>query len=155
MKERGRSQSMWAYWHIRESKESNNRRDGEDSSVLLWEGGKQFLHSSLLPRSSSCAGSPPSAAFWNNTKDRAMQERTQERTQEMERWLCVCVTGLHVELCVEDPELLSALTRWTLARPVGMEMDARFLFAQWTAASKQTSSCFLSTLSVAGRVRRL
>lgn len=72
-----------------------------------------------------------------------------------EMTVCVCVTGLHVELCVEDPELLSALTRWTLARPVGMEMDARCLFAQWTAASKQTSSCFLSTLSVAGRVRRL
>ena len=48
---------------------------------------------------------------------------------------CVCVTGLHVELCVEDPELLPALTRWTLAQPVGMEMDARCLFAQWTAAS--------------------
>lgn len=41
----------------------------------------------------------------------------------------VCVLGLHVECFVGVPELPLALTRWNLARPVGMAMDARCLLA--------------------------
>lgn len=52
-------------------------------------------------------------------------------------------------------ELLPALTRWFLAWPVGMEMDAGCLLAQWTTVSKQTTSCFLSALSVARPVQQL
>lgn len=159
---------MWAYWHIRGRKEGNNRRYGE-----IWRAGEkrrgrrqsswrphlllsQRKENNISTHSSSLRPSlklSHSASLYN-TKDVTWRRRCWTWWQ---RWR-VCGTGLNgvwMSVC-RSPGVPVAFNQMEFG-PTGRHGYGcvRCLLTQWTAASKQTSSCLQSTLSVAQRVQQL